>query len=66
MTDLTFASVTELARMIAGKEVSPVDVVAAHLARIDALDGKARAFITVMRESAMSRATMRRGDDVRR
>ena len=54
--DLVWKSVTDLARLVASKEVSPVDVVAAHLARIDALDTKARAFITVMRESALEAA----------
>jgi Asp-tRNA(Asn)/Glu-tRNA(Gln) amidotransferase A subunit family amidase len=33
MADLTFASAAELARLIAGKQVSPVEVVRAHLER---------------------------------
>ena len=47
---------TELARMIAGKKVSPVDVVQAHLDRIAAIDGKVKAYITVMGESEIGRA----------
>src|SRR5499426_2601158 len=47
---------TELARMIAGKKVSPVDVVQAHLDRITAIDGKVKAYITVMGESALAAA----------
>ena len=56
MTDLVFTPLAGLARMIAAKQVSPMEVVSAHLARIDALDGKLRAFITVMRESAVDAA----------
>lgn len=56
MTDLVFTPLADLARMIAAKQVSPMEVVSAHLARIDALDGKLRAFITVMRESAVDAA----------
>ena len=53
MDELHWQSVGELARTIAAKQVSPVEVVQAHLARIEALDGKLRAFIMVMRESAL-------------
>jgi len=56
MAELIFASATELARMIAGKQVSPVEVVRAHLDRITALDGSLRAFITVTAESALAAA----------
>ena len=54
--DLVWKSVGDLARLVASKDVSPVEIVAAHLARIEALDGKLRAFITVMRESALDAA----------
>jgi len=47
---------TELARMIAAKKVSPVEVVQAHLDRIAALDGKLKSYITVMGESALAAA----------
>jgi aspartyl-tRNA(Asn)/glutamyl-tRNA(Gln) amidotransferase subunit A len=47
---------TELAQMIAAKKVSPVEVVQAHLDRIAAIDGKVRAYITVMSESALAAA----------
>jgi aspartyl-tRNA(Asn)/glutamyl-tRNA(Gln) amidotransferase subunit A len=52
MAELVWASMGELARLIATKAVSPVEVVQAHLDRVEALDGKLRAFITVMAESA--------------
>jgi aspartyl-tRNA(Asn)/glutamyl-tRNA(Gln) amidotransferase subunit A len=56
MDDLVWKSMEELARLIAAKEVSPVEVVRAHLARIDALDGRLRAYITVMADHALEAA----------
>ena len=47
---------TDLARMIATKEVSPVEVVRAHLARIAQLDGTLHAFITVCADAALAAA----------
>src|SRR5713226_3035060 len=46
----------ELGRMIARKEVSPVEVVRAHLERVTALDGRLKAFITVCGEQAVNAA----------
>src|SRR5882672_10919758 len=54
--DLFWASMTELARMIATKAVSPVEVVRAHLDRIAALDGALRAYITVCGDAALAAA----------
>jgi len=48
--------VTDLARMIATKEVSPVEVVRAHLERIERLDGTLHAFITVCGDAALQAA----------
>ncbi|HEV8437989.1 MAG TPA: amidase [Methylomirabilota bacterium] len=56
MSDLVWKSMVELARLVRTKAVSPVEVVQAHLDRIAALDGKARAYITVMGESARAAA----------
>lgn len=56
MSELTWKPIAELARMIAAREVSPVEVVQAHLDRIEALDGKLKAFITVCREEALASA----------
>jgi aspartyl-tRNA(Asn)/glutamyl-tRNA(Gln) amidotransferase subunit A len=56
MTDLVWKSMTELSRLIASKEVSPVEVVQAHLDRIAALDGTLKAYITVMADSALQAA----------
>ena len=56
MTALPWMSVADLARMIATKEVSPVEVVRAHLDRIAALDGGLHAFITVTADAALDAA----------
>src|SRR3970040_1677577 len=47
---------TELRRMIASKKVSPGEVVRAHLDRIAALDGKLKAYITVLADAALAAA----------
>ena len=56
MAELCWTPAADLARMIAEKEVSPVEVVRAHLDRVAALDGKLRAFITVCAEPALEAA----------
>jgi aspartyl-tRNA(Asn)/glutamyl-tRNA(Gln) amidotransferase subunit A len=56
MADLFFASMTELARLIATKAVSPVEVVRVHLDRIAALDRDLRAYITVCADTALEAA----------
>jgi len=56
VSDLVWKSVMDLARAIASKDVSPVEVVQAHLDRIAALDGKLKAYLTVMADAALERA----------
>jgi aspartyl-tRNA(Asn)/glutamyl-tRNA(Gln) amidotransferase subunit A len=56
MTDLVWKSMVELARLIASKAVSPVEVVQAHLDRIAALDGTLKSYITLMSDSALQAA----------
>jgi aspartyl-tRNA(Asn)/glutamyl-tRNA(Gln) amidotransferase subunit A len=56
VADLFFTSMTELARMIATKAVSPVEVVRAHLDRIAALDPALHAYITVSEDAALQAA----------
>lgn len=53
---LVFMTARELADRIRTREVSPVEVVEAHLARIEELDGEVNAFITVTAEHARKRA----------
>ncbi len=56
MTDLVWRSMGDLARLIAAKEVSPVEVVQAHLDRIASLDGQIKSYLTVMGDSALEAA----------
>ena len=56
MTDLVWKSMGELARLVATKAVTPVEVVQAHLDRIGALDGTIKSYITVMVDSARAAA----------
>ncbi len=56
MSELCFVAMADLGRMIATKQISPVEVVRAHLDRISALDGTLRAFITVCADAALEAA----------
>jgi aspartyl-tRNA(Asn)/glutamyl-tRNA(Gln) amidotransferase subunit A len=58
MSDLVWKPMTELARLIRAREVSPVEVVQAHLDRIASLDAKLRAYITVAADSALASARL--------
>ena len=53
---LTALSVRELGERFRRREVSATEAAQAYLARIDALDGKVRAFLTVTREQALAQA----------
>ena len=55
-TPLHFRTITEIAERIAAKELSPVDVTAAMLERIEQLDGQLKSYATVMSEHAMAAA----------
>lgn len=54
--DLAFRGAVELAALIRRREVSPVELVALYLGRIDRLDERLRAYITVCRETALEAA----------
>ena len=56
MADLFWASMTELARLIATKAVSPVEVVRVHLDRIAAHDKDLRSYITICADGALAAA----------
>jgi aspartyl-tRNA(Asn)/glutamyl-tRNA(Gln) amidotransferase subunit A len=67
--DIPFLSAAETAEAIKSKQVSPVEVVQAYLARIDRLDTQLHAYITVLREEALTAArqaeqTLMRGNDL--
>ncbi len=55
-SDLCFLSIAEASDLIRRRKVSPLEMTEAHLARIEALDGSLRSFITVTRELALRQA----------
>ena len=54
--DIPYLSATELSGLIKRREVSPVEAVEAYLDRIDLLDDKFHAFVTVCRNEALQAA----------
>src|SRR5688500_15638544 len=58
--DIAFLSAVETARAIRAKRISPVEAVQAYLARIDRLNPKLNAYITVTADAAL--ATARRAE----
>jgi aspartyl-tRNA(Asn)/glutamyl-tRNA(Gln) amidotransferase subunit A len=54
--------VAELSRLIATKEISPVEVVRAHVDRIAALDARLRCFVTVTADAALEAARAAEGE----
>jgi fatty acid amide hydrolase len=63
-SDLCSKSATELSRLLTAGEISSEEVTKAHLARIDAVDRKVRAFTAVFRYEALAAA--RKADEERR
>ena len=55
-SELPFLSASELSRLIASREVSPVDATEAYLDRIESLDFKFNAYLTVTRDMAIAAA----------
>jgi amidase len=56
VTDLHYLTITELAARLAARELSPVEVTEAMLARIDALDGHLHSYLTVTADLALAAA----------
>ena len=54
--DIPFLTATELSRLIKAKEISPVETMEAYLDRIDQIDPKLNAYITVCRDEAIAQA----------
>ena len=54
--ELTRGTIADMAARLRTGQVSPVDVTAAHLARIDRLNGSLKAYLTVLPERAMAAA----------
>ena len=55
-TDILELSLTDLAKLIAGRKLWSAEAVKAALARLDQLEGKLNAFITVLRDRAPAEA----------
>jgi aspartyl-tRNA(Asn)/glutamyl-tRNA(Gln) amidotransferase subunit A len=55
-SELAFLSIAEAARLLRRKEISPVDLVQASLARIERGNPRVNAYLTVLRESALRQA----------
>lgn len=66
MTELTAEPTTRLVKLIRNREVSPVEVVEAYLARIDQLNPKLNAIVTIasdaMERARQAEAAVMRGD----
>jgi aspartyl-tRNA(Asn)/glutamyl-tRNA(Gln) amidotransferase subunit A len=54
--DLAFLGAARLAALVRDKQVSPVELTRLYLDRIDRLDGRLRAYITVCRDEALDAA----------
>src|SRR5437879_9992210 len=54
--DVCFLPATELARLYRARKVSPLEVMQAVLARIDAVNPALNAYVTLARESALAAA----------
>ena len=54
--DIVHLSAARQAELIRARQLSPVALVRAYLERIDRLDGRLRAYITVTREAALAAA----------
>ena len=55
-TEICYLSIAEASELIAGKKLSPVEIVDAHLTRIKHTDGKLNAFITLLSDEAQAAA----------
>ena len=56
MNNLVYLPVSEMARLISQKRVSPVELAEAHLDRIKAVQPRVNAFITILEQEALEAA----------
>jgi len=67
-TELIFSDATKLAELIRTREVSPVEVMEAHLDRIEAVNPKVNAIVTIaedaLRSARDAEAAVQRGDEL--
>ena len=62
-SEIPFLSASALSGLIASREISPVEATEAYLERIDSLDFKFNAYLTVTREMALARRPGGRAGD---
>jgi aspartyl-tRNA(Asn)/glutamyl-tRNA(Gln) amidotransferase subunit A len=55
-TELCYLTIREASRLLKDRKLSPVDLTRAFLSRIEQLDGKLQAYITVLSDRALSEA----------
>ena len=60
-TELIYSDATKLAELIRAREVSPVEVMKAHLDRIEAVNPKVNAIVTISDEALQVRKESGRG-----
>jgi aspartyl-tRNA(Asn)/glutamyl-tRNA(Gln) amidotransferase subunit A len=58
MRELAFATIEELSALLAKKKVSPVELTQLYLSRIERINPKLNAFLTVASESALAEAAL--------
>src|SRR5450631_4250987 len=67
-SDILYSDATRLAELIRTRQVSPVEVVQAHLDRIEAVNPKVNAIVTLaagaLAEAKAAEAAVRAGDEV--
>src|ERR1700729_249260 len=67
-TDRIYSDATKLAELIRTREVSPVEVMKAHLDRIEAVNPKVNAIVTIAEDALKSareaEAAVQRGDEL--
>jgi aspartyl-tRNA(Asn)/glutamyl-tRNA(Gln) amidotransferase subunit A len=56
MTDIPWLGVREMAQAVARRDLSPVEIVWAHLDRIERLDGRLRCYLAVFADEALAAA----------
>ncbi len=56
LLDICHLSASRLGELVRKKDVSPVEIVKAHLARIDSLEPKLNSFITLLADQALAQA----------
>ena len=55
-SDLYYLSISEASRLISSREISPVELIQAHLDRIEQTDARLNSFITLMSDAALQAA----------